>query len=262
MEREQITKEDFEVVRKGWDPDAVRAHLAEVAASWPDPAEAAETAETVAGGEEARERTLGDVAAGRVRTVLEAAEVAAADIESSSKADADKRVADAQAEADRRVHNLEEFTGQTIECKVIELNRSRNNVVLSRRAVLEDERKEVREQILTRLQPGQIVEGKVSNIVDFGAIVDRWPVPAGRGQRARRARQRLRRCSGRPRRRCRRPPGYPPRRPRPRSPVARSSSPSLVPRPSRAEYDPVRRPTPDLCQIRSPAPRSSPRPTP
>ena len=72
----------------------------------------------------------------------------------------------------RRVHNLEEFTGQTIECKVIELNRSRNNVVLSRRAVLEDERKEVREQILERLQPGQVVEGNVSNIVDFGAFVD------------------------------------------------------------------------------------------
>ncbi|MBA2523007.1 MAG: 30S ribosomal protein S1, partial [Solirubrobacterales bacterium] len=72
----------------------------------------------------------------------------------------------------RRVHNLEEFTGKTIECKVIELNRSRNNVVLSRRAVLEDERKEVREQILGRLQPGQVVEGKVSNIVDFGAFVD------------------------------------------------------------------------------------------
>ncbi|MEO7197548.1 MAG: 30S ribosomal protein S1 [Solirubrobacterales bacterium] len=72
----------------------------------------------------------------------------------------------------RRVHNLEEFTGKTIECKVIELNRSRNNVVLSRRAVLEDERKEVREQILGRLEPGQVVEGKVSNIVDFGAFVD------------------------------------------------------------------------------------------
>jgi small subunit ribosomal protein S1 len=72
----------------------------------------------------------------------------------------------------RRVHNLEEFTGQTLECKVIELNRSRNNVVLSRRAVLEEERKEVREQILDRLQPGQVVEGKISNIVDFGAFVD------------------------------------------------------------------------------------------
>ncbi|MGZ5321060.1 MAG: 30S ribosomal protein S1, partial [Solirubrobacterales bacterium] len=72
----------------------------------------------------------------------------------------------------RRVHNLDEFKGQTLECKVIELNRSRNNVVLSRRAVLEEERKEVREQILGRLEPGQVVEGKISNIVDFGAFVD------------------------------------------------------------------------------------------
>ena len=72
----------------------------------------------------------------------------------------------------RRVHNLDEFMGQTLECKVIELNRSRNNVVLSRRAVLEEERKEVREQILGNLEPGQVVEGKISNIVDFGAFVD------------------------------------------------------------------------------------------
>ncbi len=72
----------------------------------------------------------------------------------------------------RRVQNLDEFLHQKIECKVIELNRSRNNVVLSRRAVLEEERKEVRQQILDRLQPGQIVEGAISNIVDFGAFVD------------------------------------------------------------------------------------------
>jgi small subunit ribosomal protein S1 len=72
----------------------------------------------------------------------------------------------------RRVQNLDDFLGQKIECKVIELNRSRNNVVLSRRAVLEEERKEVRQQILDRLQPGQIVEGAISNIVDFGAFVD------------------------------------------------------------------------------------------
>ncbi len=72
----------------------------------------------------------------------------------------------------RRVHNLDEFMGQKLDCKVIELNRSRNNVVLSRRAVLEEERKEVRQQILGRLQPGQVVEGKISNIVDFGAFVD------------------------------------------------------------------------------------------
>jgi small subunit ribosomal protein S1 len=72
----------------------------------------------------------------------------------------------------RRVHNLDEFMDSELECKVIELNRSRNNVVLSRRAVLEEERKEVREQILGRLEPGQVVEGKISNIVDFGAFVD------------------------------------------------------------------------------------------
>jgi small subunit ribosomal protein S1 len=72
----------------------------------------------------------------------------------------------------RRVPNLDEYMGTKIETKVIELNRSRNNVVLSRRAVLEEERKEVRQQILDRLQPGLVVEGQISNIVDFGAFVD------------------------------------------------------------------------------------------
>jgi small subunit ribosomal protein S1 len=72
----------------------------------------------------------------------------------------------------RRVPNLDEYLGQAIECKVMELNRSRNNVVLSRRAVLEEERKEQRQEILDRLQPGLVVEGVISNIVDFGAFVD------------------------------------------------------------------------------------------
>src|SRR5918911_3401346 len=72
----------------------------------------------------------------------------------------------------RRVANLDEYMGQTIQCKVIELNRSRNNVVLSRRAVLEEQRKEDRERILDRLHPGDVVHGKISNIVDFGAFVD------------------------------------------------------------------------------------------
>ena len=72
----------------------------------------------------------------------------------------------------RRVQDLDEFLGQELRCKVIELNRSRNNVVLSRRAVLEEERKEQRQQILDRLQPGDVVEGQISNIVDFGAFVD------------------------------------------------------------------------------------------
>jgi len=72
----------------------------------------------------------------------------------------------------RRVQDLDEFMGRKLECKVIELNRSRNNVVLSRRAVLEDERREIRQKILDELQPGQVVEGVISNIVDFGAFVD------------------------------------------------------------------------------------------
>ena len=72
----------------------------------------------------------------------------------------------------RRVQYLDEFMGQKLECKVIELNRSRNNVVLSRRAVLEHERREVRQRILDDLEPGKVVEGTISNIVDFGAFVD------------------------------------------------------------------------------------------
>src|SRR6476661_7939974 len=72
----------------------------------------------------------------------------------------------------RRVQNLDEFLGQELRAKVIELNRSRNNVVLSRRAVLEEERKDQRQQILDKLQPGDVVEGQISNIVDFGAFVD------------------------------------------------------------------------------------------
>src|SRR5689334_14543021 len=72
----------------------------------------------------------------------------------------------------RRVQDLDEFLGQELRCKVIELNRSRNNVVLSRRAVLEEERKDQRQRILDKLTPGDVVEGTISNIVDFGAFVD------------------------------------------------------------------------------------------
>ena len=53
----------------------------------------------------------------------------------------------------RRVQDLDEFLGQELRCKVIELNRSRNNVVLSRRAVLEDERKEMRRRFSTGSRP-------------------------------------------------------------------------------------------------------------
>src|SRR5690242_16515603 len=72
----------------------------------------------------------------------------------------------------RRVQGLDEFHAKELGCKVIELNRSRNNVVLSRRAVLEDERREMRQAILDKLQPCDVVEGQISYIVDFGAFVD------------------------------------------------------------------------------------------
>ncbi len=72
----------------------------------------------------------------------------------------------------RRVADLDEFLGQSLECRVIELNRFRNNVVLSRRAVLEEERRGAREQILDRMNVGDLITGTISNIVDFGAFVD------------------------------------------------------------------------------------------
>src|SRR2546430_5271854 len=71
----------------------------------------------------------------------------------------------------RRVPNLDEYMGTKIETKVIDVIRSPNNVGTSRPAVLEEERKEVRQQILDRLQPGRVVEGQISNIVEFGACV-------------------------------------------------------------------------------------------
>lgn len=72
----------------------------------------------------------------------------------------------------RRVKDLTEYVGQEMECKVIELNRARNNVVLSRRAVLESERKAEKQKLLSKLQKGQVLTGTVSSLVDFGAFVD------------------------------------------------------------------------------------------
>ena len=59
-----------------------------------------------------------------------------------------------------------------IEARVIEMDRNRNNVVLSRRVVLEEARKEERSEILSKLKPGMRLKGNVSSIVDFGAFVD------------------------------------------------------------------------------------------
>ena len=72
----------------------------------------------------------------------------------------------------RRVGDLHPFVGQKLECKVIELDRNRNNVVLSRRAFLEETQAESRKELLDSLKKGEIRRGKVSSIVKFGAFVD------------------------------------------------------------------------------------------
>ena len=72
----------------------------------------------------------------------------------------------------RRVKDLNAYLGTRIEARVIEMDRNRNNVVLSRRVVLEEARKAERSEILSKLQPGMRLKGTVSSIVDFGAFVD------------------------------------------------------------------------------------------
>ena len=72
----------------------------------------------------------------------------------------------------RRVRDLSPYIGQTIKAKILELDKNRNNVVLSRRQYLEETQSEVRETFLSQLKKGQIREGVVSSIVNFGAFVD------------------------------------------------------------------------------------------
>ncbi|HSK61986.1 MAG TPA: 30S ribosomal protein S1 [Actinomycetospora sp.] len=72
----------------------------------------------------------------------------------------------------RRVRDLQPYVGKEIEAKIIELDKNRNNVVLSRRAWLEQTQSAVRSEFLNQLAKGQIRSGQVSSIVNFGAFVD------------------------------------------------------------------------------------------
>ncbi len=72
----------------------------------------------------------------------------------------------------RRVRDLQPYVGREIECKIIELDKNRNNVVLSRRAYLEETQREQRDEFLANLKPGEIRQGVVSSVVNFGAFVD------------------------------------------------------------------------------------------
>ena len=72
----------------------------------------------------------------------------------------------------RRVRDLHPYVGRELECKVIELDKNRNNVVLSRRKFLEETQSEFRREFLETLQKGEVRKGTVSSIVNFGAFVD------------------------------------------------------------------------------------------
>jgi small subunit ribosomal protein S1 len=72
----------------------------------------------------------------------------------------------------RPVRNLEHVVGQKLHFKIIKFNKRRANIVLSRRALLETERKKLRENTLQTLAPGQIVDGVIKNLTDYGAFID------------------------------------------------------------------------------------------
>ncbi len=68
--------------------------------------------------------------------------------------------------------NLQALVGQSFDCKVVKINQDRQNIVLSRRELIEQERSEKRQAILSEMMPGDIRKGKVKNLTDFGAFID------------------------------------------------------------------------------------------
>ena len=72
----------------------------------------------------------------------------------------------------RRIPNLEELLGQTLHFRILKVNKRRRNIVISRRVVLEEERLQKKTTLLAELEVGQIRQGIVKNITDFGAFVD------------------------------------------------------------------------------------------
>jgi small subunit ribosomal protein S1 len=72
----------------------------------------------------------------------------------------------------QRVTNFDQFVGQEVECKILKINKKRGNVIISRRKYLEEQRYEDRKQALSTLQEGQVVQGIVKNITNYGVFVD------------------------------------------------------------------------------------------
>lgn len=74
--------------------------------------------------------------------------------------------------SDRYVDDLSVFVGETVNTRILEMDRRRSKVILSRKAVLQEEREQNKKELLTTLQKGQIVDGQVKQITNFGAFVD------------------------------------------------------------------------------------------
>jgi len=72
----------------------------------------------------------------------------------------------------RQVKNFEQYLGKTFDFRIIKLNKSRRNIVVSRRVLLEEERERMREELLKTLEKDQVRDGVVKNITDFGAFID------------------------------------------------------------------------------------------
>jgi small subunit ribosomal protein S1 len=72
----------------------------------------------------------------------------------------------------RQIPDMDAIIGQTFRFRVIKVNKARRNIVVSRRVILEEDRSQMREKILTELEKGQTREGTVKNITDFGAFID------------------------------------------------------------------------------------------
>ena len=152
----------------------------------------------------------------------------------------------------RRVKDLNAYLGTRIEARVIEMDRNRNNVVLSRRVVLEEARQAERQEILSKLQVGMRLKGTVSSIVDFArpsstsAASTAWSTsPSSPGttsttppRSSRSARRSRSRCST--------------------STSTASASPSVSSRPPRTPGAPSSRSTRSTPSSRAPSPSSSP----
>src|SRR3972149_8666651 len=72
----------------------------------------------------------------------------------------------------RKTRELSSYIGEKCLCKIIEVDRNRNNVVLSRKAIIEGERKEQRKEVLSKMEAGQVKKGIITSIAEFGAFVD------------------------------------------------------------------------------------------